>query len=80
MICFNRKKEDQIEKEMTLSVISATIQTRRQQLNLSVANLAKLTNARKRDVRRWESGKHDFKVSELISLERSLGQKVGLDY
>ena len=62
-----------VENDLSLAIISATIKTRREQLGLSQKELADKMNVSTKRVKKWESGRYSFSVTEILDLERFLG-------
>ena len=62
-----------VENDLSLAIISATIKTRREQLGLSQKELADKMNVSTKRVKKWESGRYGFSVTEILDLERFLG-------
>ena len=62
-----------VENDLSLAIISATIKTRREQLGLSKKEFADKMNVSTKRVKKWESGRYGFSVTEILDLERFLG-------
>lgn len=63
-----------VENDLSLAIISSTIKTRREQLGLSQEEFGKKMGVSTSRVKKWESGRYGFSVTEILDLERFLGR------
>lgn len=66
--------ERAVENDLSLAIISATIKTRREQLGLSQKEFGKKMGVSTSRVKKWESGRYGFSITEILDLERFLGR------